>query len=118
MSFEEEAQQAVQRAVGPHGRRAHLTFRTGASPQKESHDSPVDAAGARALANRIAAGKPAEEGPVDSESPRYRVVVEAQPSPVVPASAVQIARLKTERAARREVRIFVRAPNGELERRS
>jgi hypothetical protein len=78
----------------------------------------VDAAGARALADRIAAGKPVEEGPVDSESPRYRVVVEAQPSPVVPASTVQTVRVKTERAARREVRIFVRGPNGELERRS
>jgi hypothetical protein len=77
----------------------------------------VDAAGARALADRIAAGKPVEEGPV-SESPRYRVVVEAQPSPVVPASTVQTVRVKTERAARREVRIFVRGPNGELERRS
>jgi hypothetical protein len=78
----------------------------------------VDAAGARALADRIAAGKPAEEGPVDSESPRYGVVVEAQPSPVVPASTVQIVRGKSERAARREVRIFVRGPNGELERGS
>ena len=76
----------------------------------------MDAAGARALADRIAAGKPADEGPVDSESPRYRVVVEAQPSPVVPASAVQI--VKTERTARGEVRTFVRGPNGELERRS
>lgn len=78
----------------------------------------MDAAGARALADRIAAGKPAEEGPVDSESPRYRVVVEAQPSPVVPASAVQIVRMNTERTARGEVRTFVRGPNGELERRS
>jgi hypothetical protein len=84
-----------------------------------SHDSPVDAEGARALAERIAAGKPVEEASADAESPRNRVEVEAQPScPAVPASAVQIVRLKPERATRREVRIYVRGPNGELERRS
>jgi hypothetical protein len=82
-----------------------------------SHDSPVDAEGARALAERIAAGKPAEEAWAGPESPRNREV-EAQPSPAVPASAVQIVRLKPERATRREVRIYVRGPNGELERRS
>ena len=118
MSFEEEPQQAVQRAVGPHGRRAQLAFRTGANPQEESHHSPVDAAGARALADRIAVGKPAKEGSVVSESPWGRDVLEPQPSPAVPASAVQIVRLNPERATRREVRIYVRGPNGELERRS
>jgi hypothetical protein len=118
MSFGAEAQQAVQRAVGPHGRRAQLAFRAGARPQKESHDSPVDAEGARALAERIAAGKPPEEPAVLPESPRNRVVVETQPSQAVPASAVQIVRLKPERATRREMRIYVRGPNGELERRS
>lgn len=120
MSLAEEAQPTVQRAVGPHGRRAQLAFRTGAKDAKVSHDSPVDAEGARALAERIAAGKPVEEASADAESPRNRVEVEveAQPSPAVPASAVQIVRLKPERATRREVRIYVRGPNGELERRS
>ena len=78
----------------------------------------MDAEGARALAERIAAGKPMEEASADAESLRNRVEVEAQPSPAVPASAVQIVRLKPERATRREVRIYVRGPNGELERRS
>ena len=118
MSFGAEAQQAVQRPVGPHGRRAQLAFRTGARPQTKSHDSPVDAEGARALAERIAAGKPPEEPAVLPESPRNRVVVEAQASPANPASAVQIVRLKPERATRHAVRIYVRGPNGELERRS
>jgi hypothetical protein len=67
----------------------------------------VDVEGARALAERIAAGKPPEELAVLPESP-----------PAVPASAVQIVRVKPERATRREVRIYVRGPNGELERRS
>jgi hypothetical protein len=118
MSFAEEAQQAIQRAVGPHGRWAQLAFRTGARQQKESHDSPVDAEGARALAERIAAGKPAEEDSAVSEPPRNRVAGDARPSPAVPASAVQIVRLKPERATKREVRIYVQGPNGELERRS
>jgi hypothetical protein len=118
MSFAAEAQQAVQRAVGPNGRRAQLAFRTGARPRKESHDSPVDAEGARALAERIAAGKPAEEDSAVSEPPRNRVAGDARPSPAVPASAVQIVRLKPERATKREVRIYVQGPNGELERRS
>ena len=79
----------------------------------------MDAEGARALAERIAAGKPAEEqSAAFSESTRSRVVPEARPSPAVPASAVQIVQLKPERATRREVRIYVRGPNGELERRS
>ena len=78
----------------------------------------MDAEGARALAERIAAGKPPEEPAVLPESPRNRVVVEAQASPANPASAVQIVRLKPERATRHAVRIYVRGPNGELERRS
>ena len=78
----------------------------------------MDVEGARALAERIAAGKPAEEESAVSESPRNRVLAQAQPSQAVPANAVQIVRLKPERATRREVRIYVRGPNGELERRS
>jgi hypothetical protein len=90
----------------------------GCKTAKESHDSPVDAEGARALAERIAAGRPAEEASAVPESSRNRLVVEGQPSPAVPASAVQIVRLKPERATKREVRIYVRGSNGELERRS
>ena len=90
----------------------------GCNAGKESHDSHVDAEGARALAERIAAGKPAEEASAAPEPPRDPVVVEAQPSPAVPAGPVQIVRLKPEPATRREVRIYVRGPNGELERRS
>jgi hypothetical protein len=78
----------------------------------------VDVEGTRALTERRKAGKPPEEPAVLPESPRNRVVVEAQPSPANPASAVQIVRLKPERATRRAVRIYVRGPNGELERRS
>ena len=78
----------------------------------------MDAEGARALAERIAAGKPVDEDSAVSEPPRNQVAGDARPSPAVPASAVQIVRLKPERATRREVRIYVRGPNGELERRS
>jgi hypothetical protein len=77
----------------------------------------VDAEGARALAERIAAGKPAEEASAVPES-LQDPVVGALPSQAVPASPVQIVRLKPEPATRREVRIYVRGPNGELERRS
>jgi hypothetical protein len=77
----------------------------------------VDAEGARALAERIAAGKPAEEASAVPEPLQDPVVVGAQPSQV-PASPVQIVPLKPEPATRREVRIYVRGPNGELERRS
>jgi hypothetical protein len=85
---------------------------------KESHDSHVDAEGARALAERIAAGKPAEEASAVPESLRDPVVIGAQPNQAAPASPVHIVRLKPEPATRREVRIYVRGPNGELERRS
>ena len=109
--------------MGPLGWRAQLAFRTGAKAAKESHDSPVDAEGARALAERIAAGKPAEDGkPAEasapSKPPRSEKVSEPGPSEAAPASAVQIVHLKPEQAPRREVRTYVRGPNGELERRS
>lgn len=83
----------------------------------------MDAEGARALAERIAAGKPAEDGkPAEasapSKPPRGEEVSEPGPSEAAPASAVQIVHLEPEQAPRREVRTYVRGPNGELERRS
>lgn len=67
----------------------------------------MDTEGARALAARIAAGKPEEDG-----SPRRK-------KPSVPekprASAVEIVYLKPEKV-RRDVRIYVRGRDGALER--
>jgi hypothetical protein len=84
-------------------------------------DSPVDTEGARALAARIAAGPPGEKGdPQDETDGKFE-----EPRPSVPSparvtsrseSTVQIVYVKPERAPRREVRIYVRGPEGTLER--
>jgi len=84
----------------------------------------VDTEGARALAARIAAGPPAEEGaPQDETSRKPQEPQEHRPNAPSPArvtsrsdSAVEIVYLKPERAPRREVRIYVRGPEGTLER--
>jgi len=81
----------------------------------------VDTEGARALAARIAAGPPGEEGAPQDETPRKpQEPLPGAPSPARVTSrsesAVQIVYLKPERAPRREVRIYVRGPEGTLER--
>jgi hypothetical protein len=68
----------------------------------------MDTEGARALAARIAAGPPDEDGNPKTQTPR---VPEAAQK-----SAVEIVYLKPEQAAGREVRIYVRGRDGTLER--
>lgn len=81
----------------------------------------MDTEGARALAARIAAGPPTEDGAPQDETPRRP----QEPRPSAPSvarvtsgsqSAVEIVYLKPERAPRREVRIYVRGRDGTLER--
>jgi hypothetical protein len=77
----------------------------------------MDTEGARALAERIAAGPPREEGEDPGAVRRKRETsrkVERQPHP----SSVEIVYVKPAPGPRREVRIYVRGPHGELERRS
>jgi len=80
----------------------------------------VDTEGARALAERIAAGKPADEvhdskpGPPRSDRPgsppRACLTTRSQ-------TTVEIVYLKAVKAPRRDVRIYVRGDDGSLERR-
>src|SRR4029079_13654584 len=76
----------------------------------------MDPEGARALAERIAAGPPqdADRDPKPEARPARSSRKRSQPSR--PESAVEIVYLKPERAARREVIIYVRGPDGHLER--
>ena len=68
----------------------------------------MDTEGARALAARIAAGPPEEDGAPKPDT---------RPAPTAgPESAVQIVYVKPEQARRREVRIYVRGRDGALER--
>ena len=67
----------------------------------------MDTEGARALAARIAAGKPEEKGSPGPEKPS----VPENPRP----SAVQIVYLRPEKV-RRDVRTYVRGRDGALER--
>jgi hypothetical protein len=78
----------------------------------------MDTKGARALAARIASGRPQEEGadPPAPPAPESRGRVEPQPKPT--SGAVEIVYVKPAPAPRREVRIYVRGPRGGLERRS
>jgi hypothetical protein len=68
----------------------------------------MDTEGARALAARIAAGPPDEDGNPKPETP-------GEPA-AAPESAVEIVYLKPEQAPRREVRTYVRGRDGSLER--
>ena len=78
--------------------------------------SCMDPEGARALAERIAAGPPqdADRDPKPEARPARSSRKPSQPPR--PDSAFEIVYLKPERAARREVRIYVRGPDGHLER--
>jgi hypothetical protein len=67
----------------------------------------VDTEGARALAARIAAGKPEEDGGPKAAPPS----VPEEPR----ASTVQIFYIRPEKV-RREVRVYVRGRDGALER--
>jgi len=80
----------------------------------------VDTAGARALAERIASGKPedAQEARELQEGPKPRANVPPAPNTASPQSTVETVQLKPVPAARRDVRIYVRGRDGGLERRS
>ena len=77
----------------------------------------MDTKGARALAARIASGPPQDEDaePPPPPAPESRRRVEPQPKPS--SGPVEIVYVKSTPAPRREVRIYVRGPQG-LERRS
>jgi hypothetical protein len=82
----------------------------------------MDAAGARALAERIASGPPQEQGEEPNAmprkpEPRCKVEPQPQPRPQPRSSSVEIVYVKPAPGPRREVRIYVRGPDGELERR-
>jgi hypothetical protein len=74
----------------------------------------MDPEGARALAERIAAGPPQDADPQPEASPARPTRKPSQPPG--PDSTVEIVYLKPEPAPRREVRIYVRGPDGHLER--
>ena len=83
----------------------------------------MDTEGARALAARIAAGPPDEDGepkpeaPQDSKSEAPRDPKPEAPSePAARESDVEIVYVKPDQAPRREVRIYVRGRDGSLER--
>ena len=80
----------------------------------------MDTKGARVLAERIAAGPPPEEGeekPRPSEPPAVSPTLgEEQDEPPPAAFAVEIVYLKPHPARRRDVRIYVRGPDGRLGR--
>jgi hypothetical protein len=75
----------------------------------------MDTEGARALAARIAAGPPGEDGDPKPETPQDETPREPKPA-AAPESAVEIVYLKQEQAPRHEVRIYVRGRDGSLER--
>ena len=107
-----EAQQAVQR-LWDHTEGGHAGLSHGC---KAANEEPRFSCGRRGstCARRADRSREAGGGRSAVPMPRNRRLA---PSPVA-ASAVQIVRLKPERATRRAVRIYVRGPNGELERRS
>jgi hypothetical protein len=121
MSFHPEDEQLVQSLCLTTRKSGVPVLCGGAKSFGRRDDSPVDTQGARALAARIAAGPPGEKGtPQDETHGKFQ-----EPRPSVPSpgrvtsrseSAVQIVYLKTERAPRREVRIYVRGPEDTLER--
>jgi hypothetical protein len=78
----------------------------------------MDTEGARALAARIAAGPPGEDGDPKPETPQdAKTETPREPEPAAaPESAVEIVYLKPEQAPRHEVRIYVRGRDGSLER--
>lgn len=80
----------------------------------------MDTAGARALAERIASGKPenAEEAQRVQDDPKPRASVPLARATMSPPSAVQIVYLKPSLAVGRDVRIYVLGRDGGLERRS
>ena len=78
----------------------------------------MDTEGARALAERIASGPPRKEGEEPEavrrkSASRRNVEAHVQPS----SGSVEIVYVKPAPGPRREVRIYVRGPHGELERR-
>jgi len=79
----------------------------------------MDTKGARALADRIASGPPQEDGEEPKPAPRAtKPKKEVEPQPEPSASSVETVYVKPTPGPRREVRLYVRGPNGELERRS
>ena len=77
------------------------------------HEAPV-----RAYLEQQLADDGFEVLSTDRATAALELVEQARPSEAAPASAVQIVHLKPEQVPRREVRIYVRGPNGDLERRS
>ena len=77
----------------------------------------MDTAGARALAERIASGKP-ENAQRVQDDPKPRASVPLARATMSPPSAVQIVYLKPSLAVRHDVRIYVLGRGGGLERRS
>jgi hypothetical protein len=72
----------------------------------------VDAEGARALAERIASGPPEHAGaPAVPEQMRKQAAS-------MRTAALESVYVRPKPAARREVRTYVRGPDGELKRRS
>ena len=79
----------------------------------------MDTAGARALAERIASGKPENaEAQQVQDDPKPRASVPLARATMSPPSAVQIVYLKPSLAVRLDVRIYVLGRGGGLERRS
>jgi hypothetical protein len=77
--------------------------------------SAMDPEGARALAQRIAAGPPREDGEPKPE-PRPAPPSRKPPEPPEAESSVEIVYVKAHPARRRDVRIYVRGEDGRLER--
>jgi hypothetical protein len=82
----------------------------------------VDAEGARALAARIAAGRPVEEAgsdppsPAAAKPPRPRAASELLAPATAASPAVEIVYIKPIRVTPRDVRIYVRRRDGRFER--
>jgi len=72
----------------------------------------VDVNGARALADRIASGKP--ESPPEEATPEIEATEEPPEAP--PAERVEIVYVEPKPTPKRDVRIYVRGRDGRLER--
>jgi hypothetical protein len=92
-------------------RRGRSSETEGVRFRVEDHDETVDTEGARALAKRIAAGPPrSEEEPTTSAQPAP-AVDEAPQEPSIPTVY-----LRPRPARRADLRVYVRGPDGSLER--
>jgi hypothetical protein len=75
----------------------------------------MDAEGARALAQRIAAGPPRDEDGEPKPEPKPAQPSHTPPEPPEAESSVEIVYVKPHPARRRDVRIYVLGEDGHLE---